>query len=66
MPCPVVGLEVSIGLVQLWGFCLLVYIFVFLFCWSIGMGYLGTHVCWPLGGLGFVVEMEAFGRALVY
>ena len=30
------------------------------------MGYLGTHVCWPLGGLGFVVEMEAFGRALVY
>jgi len=30
------------------------------------VGYLGTGACWPLGGLGFGVEMEAFGRTLIY
>ena len=30
------------------------------------VGYLGTGACWPLGGLGFGVEMEAVGRTLIY
>ena len=30
------------------------------------MGYLGTGACWPLGGLGFGVKMEAFRGALIY
>ena len=30
------------------------------------MGYLGTGACWLLGGLGFGVEMEAFGKGLIY
>jgi len=28
------------------------------------MGHLGIGACWLLGGLGFGVEMEVFGKAL--
>ena len=33
---------------------------------KIGMGHLGTGACWPLGGLGFGVEIEVFWSALAY
>ena len=52
------------GFGMAWAACLLTCWVVFMFCWRVGMVYLGIVVCWTLGGFGFSAEMEAFGRAL--
>ena len=61
MKCPVVSLEMSMGLAWLWAACLLMLRAVFLLCWRIIMVCLALALVGSWVELGFNVGMEAFG-----
>ena len=66
MKCTVVSFRVSMGLVWLWAACLLMFRIVFLFCWRISVMCLALEFAGSWVELGFSVDMETFGWALVY
>ena len=61
MNCPVVGFEMSVGLVRLWAACILKPRAMFLCCWRICMVCLALEFVGSWVVLGFSVGMEAFG-----
>ena len=58
MNFPVVNFGVSMGLAWLWAACLLMFRFVFLFCWRISVVYLALGLDGSWMELGFSVGME--------
>ena len=66
MKCPVVSFGVSMGLAWLWAACILTLRAVFLHCWRISKVCLALELVGSWVELGFSVNMEAFGFALVY
>ena len=61
MKCPVVGFEVSMGLMRLLAACILMLRFMFLCCWRISLEYFALKLVSSWVELGFSVGMEAFG-----
>ena len=61
MRCPVVSLEVSMGLVSLWVVCMLMLRTVSLHCWRISMVCLILALVCSSVELDFSVGIEAFG-----
>ena len=57
---------VSMGLAWLWAAYLLLLKAVFLLCWRISMVCLALELVGSCVELGFSVDMETFGWALVY
>ena len=66
MKCPLVCLEVSMGLVWLWITHLFMFRVVFLFCWIISMVWLALGLVGSWVELGFSVGVDTFGWAPVY
>ena len=64
MKCQVISFEMSVGLVLLWGACILKFRAVFLCCWRICVVCLGLELVGPSVVLGFSVGMEAFDELL--
>ena len=60
MRCPVVSLEVSMGLVCLWAVCMLNFRTVPLHCWRISMVCLALKLVGSWVELDFSVGIEAF------
>ena len=61
MKCPLVCLEVSMGLVWLWITHLFMFRVVFLFCWIISMVWLALGLVGSWVELGFSVGVDTFG-----
>ena len=61
MKCPVVGFEVSMGLMRLLAACILMLRFMFLCCWRISSICLALKLVGSWVELGFSVGMRAFG-----
>ena len=66
MKCLVVSFGVSMGLAWLWAACILMLWAVFLHYWRINVVCLALELVGSWVELGFSVNMEAFGFALVY
>ena len=60
MKCPIVSLEVSMGLAWLWEACFLMFRVVFFFCWRISMVCLALELVGSWVELGFSIGMETF------
>ena len=60
MKCPVVSLGVSACLAWLWAACLLIFRFLFMFCWRISVVCLVLELVGSSVKLGFSVGMETF------
>ena len=65
MKCSVMSFEMSVGLVLLWGACILKFRAVFLCCWRICVVCLALELVGPWVVLGFSVDMEAFDELLL-
>ena len=66
MKCPVMSFGVFMGLAWFWAAHLLMFRFVFLFCWRIIVVHFALKLVRSWVELGFSVDMETFRWALVY
>ena len=66
MKCPVISLEMSVGLVWLWSACILRLRFMFLYCWRICVVCLALELVGPWVVLGLSVGMETFDELLSF
>ena len=66
MKCPVMSFGVFMGLAWFWAAHLLMFKFVFLFCWRIIVVHFALKLVGSWVELGFSVDMETFRWALVY
>ena len=65
MKCPIVGFDVSLGLVWLLASCVLMLRVMFLHCWRVSLVFLALKLVGSWVKLGFSLGMEAFAWALV-